>query len=61
MQTQWHCTAGPMGGSSHTGLNYLVLFAFLDRMKLADDDYEDLLCDVQTLERAALEAMAAKD
>lgn len=48
-----------MGGA--TGLDYGPLFAIMDRMKLSDDDHDELFSDIQTLERAALEAMNAKD
>jgi hypothetical protein len=56
MQTQWY-----VGAAGATGLNYLVLLALMDRMKLSTDDHDDLFEDVQTLERAALTAMNAKD
>lgn len=48
-----------MGGP--TGLDYGPLFALMDRMKLSDEDHDELFGDIQTLERAALEAMNAKD
>lgn len=47
-----------MGGE--IGLNYLVLLAFMERMKLTDEEHDDLFADVQVLERAALEAMNTK-
>jgi hypothetical protein len=37
-----------------TGLNYLVLFHKMDRMKLAPDDYEMLENDIRIMESAAL-------
>lgn len=56
MQSQWN-----VGMSGASGLQYLVLFAFMARMQLSDEDHDLLLDDIQTLERAALEAMNAKD
>ncbi|MEP6587509.1 MAG: DUF1799 domain-containing protein [Polaromonas sp.] len=56
LQSQWN-----VGMSGATGLQYLVLFALMDRLKLSDDDHDALFDDIQTLERAALEAMSAKD
>ena len=38
-------------------LDYGPLFARMDRMRLADDDWEDLFDDVRVLERAALDQM----
>lgn len=43
--------------AGRTGLDYLVLFAMLDRMSLSDDERENLLNDIQTLEIAALNEM----
>ena len=52
LQTQWR-----YGMAGRTGLDYLVLFALLDRMSLAEDERENLLNDIQTLEIAALNEM----
>lgn len=52
LQTQWR-----YGMAGRTGLDYLVLFAMLDRMSLSDDERENLLNDIQTLEIAALNEM----
>ena len=56
MGTQWRVSDG-----SATGLDYTALYPLMDRMKLTDEDHDDLFADVQALERAALEEMAAKD
>jgi hypothetical protein len=56
VQTQWRC-----GHAGPTGLDYTPLLALMDRMKLSDEDHDALFDDVQTLERAALDAMTAKD
>lgn len=56
LQTQWRAS---MNGP--TGLDYTALLALMSRMKLSDEDHEDLFADVQTLERAALEAMNQKE
>lgn len=56
MQTQWNIS---MNGA--TGLQYLVLLALMDRLKLSDDDHDALFDDIQTLERGALKAMSATD
>lgn len=48
-------------GAAATGLDYTPLLTLMDRMKLSDDDHDELFSDIQTLERAALEAMNAKD
>lgn len=52
MSTQWRVA---MGGA--IGLDYNVLFRFLDRMRLDDDDYEQMLDDISVLEHAALAEM----
>ena len=55
MQTQWiHGMNGP------TGMNYASMFALLDRMKLTESESSDIFDDMQTLEIAALNAMAEK-
>ena len=56
MQSQWY-----VGAAGATGLNYLVLLALMARMKLSDEDHDDLFADLQVLERAALDAMNQKD
>lgn len=48
-----------MGGA--TGLDYLALFAKLDRMRLADGEAEELERDIRTMEHEALRAMSEKD
>lgn len=56
MENQWNWIAG-MGGAARTGLNLLVLQVFTARMNLTDEEYDDLLTDIQAMERAALNAM----
>lgn len=56
LQTQWR-----IGMSGATGLDYNVLYHKMDRMGLSAQDYELLEADVQTMERAALQKMNAKD
>lgn len=56
LSTQWLTNTG-----GATGLNYLVLFALMDRLKLTDEDHDDMFSDIQVLERAALKAMSARD
>jgi hypothetical protein len=56
LQTQWRVG---MGGA--TGLDYLVLFAKLDRMKLSDEEAEELEQDIRTMEHEALRVMAEKE
>lgn len=43
--------------SGATGLNYVPVFAFMDRMNLASDDWMDLFSDLQTLEFTSLATM----
>lgn len=43
-----------------TGLRYEAIYPMMDRLKLDDDDWFSLFDDIQTLERAALEAMNEK-
>jgi hypothetical protein len=50
---QWR--TGGMGG--FIALDYNVLFHRMDRMKLADDEYEQLFRDVQVMESAALKVL----
>lgn len=56
MQTQWLS-----GMAGKTGLNYLVLLALLDRMKLSNEDHDALFDELQVLERSALETMSQKN
>ena len=56
LSTQWR--VGPGGAS---GLDYAAVYPLMDRLNLAPDEWDLLLSDVQTLEGAALIAMAAKD
>ncbi len=56
MENQWNWLAG-MGGAARIGLNLLVLPILTARMNLTDDEYEDLLFDLQEMERAAIAAM----
>ena len=56
VQSQWR-----VGAAGATGLDYTPLLALMDRMKLSDEDHDDLFDDVQTLERSALDAMSQKD
>ena len=51
--TQW---IQGMGGP--TGLNYLVIFAELDRLKVEGEDREDMMFCIRELERGALEKMS---
>lgn len=49
MSTQWRVgMAGPIG------LDYNVLFRFLDRMHLDERDYDQMLHDISVLEQASL-------
>lgn len=53
LETQWNFAA-----SGHrTGLQYLVLFAKLDRMALPPDEYDETEHDIRAMELAALAAM----
>jgi hypothetical protein len=54
MAGQWR-RAGMSG--TPVALDYGPLFARMERMRLADDDWEDLFDDVRVLERAALDQM----
>ncbi len=47
--------------SGPSGLDYTTVLALMDRMKLSEEDHDELFSDIQTLERAALEAMSEKD
>lgn len=57
MENQWNWVGGGMGGAARIGLNLLVLPVFTARMGLTDEEYNDLLDDIQAMERAALAAM----
>lgn len=41
-------------------LNYMPLFYLMDRMKLSEDDHEELFAEIQIMEAAALKAMATE-
>lgn len=56
ISTQWRT-----GMSGHTGLDYNVLFARMDRMKLSDQDYDWLFEDVRVIEAEALTIINKKD
>lgn len=45
MDTQWRS-----GMNGVEGLDYNVLYRHLDRMKLTDDEYEQLFSDVRVME-----------
>lgn len=47
--------------SGYVGLNYLVLFARMDRMKLSEQEYEWLFDDVRVIEAEALKIINKKD
>lgn len=53
---QWRC--GPGGPIA---LDYGVLFARLDRMRLTDDEHERIYADVRVMEAEALAAIHADD
>lgn len=57
ISTQWRM--GGMGG--FIGLDYNVLFARMDRMKLSDQDYEWMFDDIRIIESEALSAINHKD
>jgi hypothetical protein len=50
--TQWR-----MGFSGPVGLDYNVVFHRMDRMRLADTDYDDLFHDLRVAENEALTAI----
>lgn len=52
MNTQWNT-----GFGGATGLNHLVLFAHLDRMKLNEEEANLMFDDIRHMEIAALEEM----
>lgn len=47
--------------SGYVGLNYLVLFARMDRMTLSEQEYEWLFDDVRVIEAEALRIINKKD
>lgn len=49
-----------MGPGGPVALNYLVLYHHLDRMKLSDEDHDNLHDDIQVLETAALKEIATE-
>jgi hypothetical protein len=53
LRTQWRVG---MGGP--TGLDYLVLYAKLDRMRLTDDEADQLESDLRVMEYEALQTLA---
>jgi len=52
LETQWCAGFGGV-----TGLNYLVAFAIIDRMKLDQIEADYLFADLQVMERSALKEM----
>ena len=46
--------------SGPTGLDYMVLLRFMDRMALDDEEHEQLLDDIRVIESAALNEMHKK-
>lgn len=46
-----------MSVNGPTALDYTALFARMERMRLADDDWQALFADVRVLEAQALRAM----
>jgi hypothetical protein len=55
MGTQWRVGAG-----GATGLDHNVLLRRIDRMKLADEEYDQLYEDVCVMEQEALDTMNEK-
>lgn len=53
MQTQWY-----IGMNGRTGLNYLVLFAMIDKLNLSKEESDLMFLDIQVMEYSALEEMA---
>ena len=52
LSTQWRTGAG-----GTTGLDYNPLFVRMERMRLPDDEWEDLFQGVRLIEQGALAAM----
>jgi len=57
ISTQWR--TGGMGGA--TGLDYNVLFARMERLKLSERDYEWLFDDIRAIESEASSIINRKD
>jgi hypothetical protein len=55
ISTQWR-----VGMNGPIGLDYNVLLRFLDRMRLDDGDYEQMLNDISVLEQSALTEIHAE-
>lgn len=47
-----------MGGRE--ALDYGPLFTLMDRMRLSDDDWQQMFADIRVIEHAALERMRTK-
>jgi len=56
LSTQWI-----VGAAGPTGLNYIPLFARMDRMKLTDQQHEWMFDDIRFIESEALKAINTKD
>ncbi len=56
ISSQWRT-----GMSGPTSLDYNVLFARMDRMKLSDQDYEWMFDDIRAIESEALSIINRKD
>lgn len=53
---QWRCSAGGV-----ISLDYGPLFHRMDRLKLSEDDFEEMFNDVRHLESAALSVLQRKN
>lgn len=51
------CTQWNVGMQGRTGLNHLVVLARIDRMKLSDEEANQMFDDIFVMELAALEEM----
>ena len=56
MSTQWRIG---LGGPS--GLCYDVLLALMGRLRLSDEEHEEMFDDIRVMEREALSVMNEKD
>ena len=56
VSTQWR-----MGAGGPTGLDYVALFARMDRMKLDDQTHERLFQDIRVIESEALSILNNRD
>lgn len=56
MGTQWRT-----GVSGPTGLDYGVMYRKMDRMKLSEEEYDQLEADVMVMERTALGCIHEKE